>query len=358
MASKQDTLPFEPPIEPMLAKLSTAIPDGDGWLYEPKWDGFRALVFFDGKEAYIQSRDLKPLARYFPELQESLQATLPGAMVLDGEAVIMTDHGLDFDALQMRIHPAESRVRKLASKTPSSFVAFDMLADGGEDLRALRFGERRKRMEARLAHVGPPVFLTPATDDLARAREWFEQFEGAGLDGVIAKRADGAYQPGVRAMAKIKHLRTADCVVGGLRWYKDQAERAIGSLLLGLYDDDGVLHLVGHTSSFKADEKRRLADELRPYITDDDEHGFGKGRMPGAPSRWTGSKDLGWVRLRLELVCEVTFDHLQGNRFRHAATFKRWRSDKAPESCTFDQIEETPSYELLKIFTEQARGAT
>jgi ATP-dependent DNA ligase len=334
----------------MLAKLTSGIPDGAGWVYEPKWDGFRAIVFFDGDEAYIQSRDLKPLARYFPELKEGLERSLPGPMVLDGEVVIITDVGLSFDLLQMRIHPAESRVNKLAAETPSSFVAFDMLADGDEDLRTRPFGERRKRLEKVLKKPKAPVYLTPATTDVATAEEWFEHFEGAGLDGVVAKRSDGAYQPGVRAMAKIKHLRTADCVVGGLRWYKDQPEKAVGSLLLGLYDGEGILHLVGHTSSFKADEKRRLAEEMRPLITDDDEHGFGKGRMPGAPSRWTGAKDLTWVRLRPERVCEVTFDHLQGDRFRHAATFVRWRTDKLPKDCTFDQIEETPPYELLEIF--------
>jgi len=337
----------------MLAKLTSGIPDGAGWSYEPKWDGFRAIVFFDaadGAEAYIQSRDLKPLARYFPELRAGLESALARPMVLDGEVVIITDHGLDFDLLQMRIHPAESRINKLAAETPASFVAFDMLADGDEDLRARPFSERRARLEQALASAVEPVYLTPATQDIATAREWFQHFEGAGLDGVVAKRLDGAYQPGVRAMAKIKHLRTADCVVGGIRWYKDQPEKAVGSLLLGLYDDNGVLHLVGHTSSFKADEKRRLAEQLRPYITDDDEHGFGQGRMPGAPSRWTGAKDLTWVRLRPELVCEVTFDHLQGNRFRHAATFVRWRTDKPPTACTFDQIEETPPYELQRIF--------
>jgi ATP-dependent DNA ligase len=344
------TLPFDPPFEPMLAKLSATIPEGDGWLYEPKWDGFRALVFFDGSEAHVQSRDLKPLARYFPELKASLERVLPSPMVLDGEVVIMTDHGLDFDLLQMRIHPAESRVKKLAAETPSSFVAFDMLADSSDDLRARPFAERRSRLVERLSDVGPPVFLTPATADIATAGDWFEQFEGAGLDGIVAKRLDGAYQPGVRAMAKIKHLRTADCVVAGLRWYKGEHERAIGSLLLGLYDDDGVLHHVGHTSSFKADEKRRLADELRPHISDDEGEGYGGGRMPGSPSRWTGAKDLSWVRLRPERVCEVTFDHLQGNRFRHAATFKRWRTDKQPSACTFEQIEETPAYDLVKIF--------
>ena len=348
-------LPFAPPLEPMLAKLTTEIPAGDGWLYEPKWDGFRALIFFDGAEAYIQSRDLKPLARYFPELQASLQSVLPGPLILDGEVVIITDHGLDFDALQMRIHPAESRVKKLAAETPASFVAFDMLADASDDLRQRPFSERRARLEEALAGVAAPAYLTPATGDTTTAREWFEQFEGAGLDGVIAKRLDCAYQPGLRAMAKIKHLRTADCVVAGLRWYKDMPEHAVGSLLLGLYDDSGVLHHVGHTSSFKADEKRRLADELRPYISDDDEQGFGQGRVPGSPSRWTGAKDLSWVRLRPELVCEVTFDHLQGNRLRHAATFVRWRTDKPPVACTYEQIAEPPAYELLEIFRGSAR---
>jgi len=334
----------------MLAKLTPDIPQGPEWLYEPKWDGFRAIIFFDGTEAYIQSRDLKPLGRYFPELVAGLADVLPGPVVLDGEVVVITDHGLDFDALQMRIHPAESRIKKLSVEIPASFVAFDMLADGTADLRGEPFHLRRARLEHVLTGVKPPVYVTPATPDHATAREWFDRFEGAGLDGVIAKPRDGTYQPGVRAMAKIKHLRTADCVVGGLRWYKNEAERAVGSLLLGLYDDNGVLHLVGHTSSFKADEKRSLAQQLRPYITDDDESGFGRGRVPGAPSRWTGAKDLSWVRLRPELVCEVTFDHLQGDRFRHAATFVRWRDDKPPRACTFDQIEETPPYELLKIF--------
>jgi ATP-dependent DNA ligase len=338
------------PIEPMLARLTPDIPDGAGWLYEPKWDGFRAIVFFDGPEAYIQSRDLKPLARYFPELQVSLTEVLPRPMILDGEVVIIAGGRLDFDALQMRIHPAESRVRMLARETPSSFIAFDMLVDGDRDMMVRPLAERRARLDEALAEISPPVYVTPATTEIKIAREWFQTFEGAGLDGVIAKRLDGTYQPGVRAMAKIKHLRTADCVVGGLRWYKNEPERAVGSLLLGLHSDNGVLHLVGHTASFKADERRRLATELQPYITADDEHGFGQGRMPGAPSRWTGSKDLTWVRLRPELVCEVSFDHLQGNRFRHAATFLRWRKDKPPGECTFDQILETPSYEFERIF--------
>ncbi|MEX2081099.1 MAG: ATP-dependent DNA ligase [Dehalococcoidia bacterium] len=343
-------LPFGPPIEPMLAKLTPAIPEGEGWLYEPKWDGFRTVVFFDDGAAYLQSRDLKPMNRYFPELVEGLARTLPGPMVLDGEVVIAGPNGLDFDSLQLRIHPAESRVRKLAAETPTSFVAFDLLAVDGEDLRRQPFAQRRARLEAVAGGVGPPVFVTPATTDPGVARDWFDRFEGAGLDGVIAKPLGGPYQPGVRAMAKIKHLRTADCVVGGFRWNRGEEGRSVGSLLLGLYDGDGVFHHVGHTSSFKADEKRALAGLLAPYVTEED-LGFGKGRTPGAPSRWTSGKDLSWVRLRPELVCEVTFDYLQGRRFRHAATFKRWRTDKPPESCTFDQLEAAVPMELAQAFS-------
>jgi ATP-dependent DNA ligase len=345
-----------PPIQPMLAKLTDAIPDGPGWQYEPKWDGFRCLVFFDGREAYLQSRDLKPLGRYFPELDERLVALIPRPMVLDGEIVIMAPKGLDFDALQLRLHPAASRVRKLAAETPSSFVAFDILADGDEDLRALPFEQRRRRLESVFADVPAPLHLTPATRDPIVARDWFNRFEGAGLDGVIVRRLDGAYQPGVRAMAKIKHLRTIDTVVAGFRWNKGEEERSVGSLLLGLYDEHGVLHHVGHTSSFKADEKRALVQTLAAYVTDDEEIGFGHGRTPGAPSRWSTGKDTSWVRLRPELVCEVTFDYLQGPRFRHAATFRRWRPDKPPAACTFDQLEAVVPAELRQVF-EAAPGA-
>jgi ATP-dependent DNA ligase len=334
----------------MLAQLKSEIPRGDEWRYEPKWDGFRALVFFDGVSAYLQSRDLKPLARYFPELQTDLERVLTKPMVLDGEIVIVTNDGLDFDALLMRIHPAESRVRKLAAETPSSFVAFDMLADGDDDLRELPFSNRRARLESALADASKPVYVTPMTSDFDLASRWFEEFEGAGLDGVIAKRADEAYRPGVRAMQKIKHLRTADCVVGGFRWYKGGEGKAVGSLLLGLYDEGGVLHHVGHTASFKGPERVALAAKLAPYVTEDDADGFGDGRTPGAPSRWTGGKDVSWIRLRPELVCEVTFDHLQGERFRHAATFRRWRPDKPPEQCAYDQLEAPVPYALREIF--------
>jgi ATP-dependent DNA ligase len=345
-------LPFAPPIEPMLALLRPEIPRGGDWRYEPKWDGFRALVFFDGASAYLQSRDLKPLARYFPELQTDLERVLPRPMVLDGEIVIVTDDGLDFGALLMRIHPAESRVRKLAAETPSSFVAFDMLCDGDEDLREMPFADRRARLESALAEAPKPLYLTPMTPDFDLASRWFAEFEGAGLDGVVAKRADEPYRPGVRSMIKIKHLRTADCVVGGFRWYKGGERKAVGSLLLGLYDDKGVLHHVGHTASFKGPERIELAAKLAPYVSEDEDDGFGGGRTPGAPSRWTGGKDVSWIRLRPELVCEVTFDHLQGDRFRHAATFRHWRADRPPEQCTYDQLESPVPYALKEIFAK------
>ena len=334
----------------MLAKAADAIPGGEGWLYEPKWDGFRALVFFDGASVYLQSRDLKPLGRYFPELEARLPSSLPGPMILDGEVVIAREEALDFEALQMRIHPAESRVRMLSEQTPASFVAFDLLAAGGEDLREQPFAERRARLTQTLAKAGPPVYVTPATDSPATAQDWFERFEGAGLDGVIAKRLDEPYRPGLRALIKIKHLRTVDCVVGGYRWNRGEEGRSVGSLLLGLYDGSGIFHQVGHTSSFKAQEKRELVAFLEPYVSQDGEVGFGSGRMPGGQSRWTGDRNMSWVRLRPELVCEVTFDYLQGTRFRHAATFQRWRYDKPPLECSFDQIATTPPYELRQIF--------
>ena len=276
---------------------------------------------------------------------------LPRPLVLDGEVVIMTDHGLDFGALQQRIHPAESRVRKLAAETPSAFVAFDVLADGARDLRDRPFSERRALLEQLASQIEPPVYITPMTRDRAEALDWFARFEGAGLDGVVAKRGGDAYQPGVRAMLKIKHLRTVDCVIGGFRWNRGEEGQSVGSLLLGLYDGDGVLHHVGHTSSFKAAEKKALVETLRPHLSDDEAAGFGQGRTPGGPSRWTGARDMGWVRLRPELVCEVTFDHLQGDRFRHAATFRRWRDDKPPRACTFEQIETTAPFLLEQIFS-------
>lgn len=344
------SLPFEPPLEPMLAKIATGVPAQPGWRYEPKWDGFRAIVFYDGKDAYLQSRDKKPLARYFPELQTGLEAILPGPAVLDGEVVIMGPHGLDFDALQLRIHPAASRVKMLAAETPSSFVAFDLLALGARDLRREPFAARRDELESYAGEAEAPLFLSPSTADEAVAQDWFERFEGAGFDGVIARPESSIYRPGERAMAKIKHARTADCVVGGFRWLKDHEGVAIGSLLLGLYDRKGILHFVGHTSSFKADQKRELAQALAEFVTGDESAGFGKGRTPGGLSRWSGTRDSSWVRLRPELVCEVRYDQLQGNRFRHASTFLRWRPDKAPEECVYSQLAAIPPAELLAIF--------
>jgi ATP-dependent DNA ligase len=341
--------PFQPPVEPMLAKLSEGIPTGDEWLYEPKWDGFRTLAFFDGKQIYLQSRDSRPLNRYFPELVEGLPRALAGPCVLDGEVVVLTEQGIAFDALQLRLHPAESRARKLAAEIPASFVAFDMLADGDEDLRAAPLEERHRRLEAVMRGAEPPLLATPSTRDAALAADWFVRFEGAGFDGVIAKRLSERYQPGVRGWLKIKHLRSADCVVGGFRWAKDQEGTAVGSLLLGLYDAQGVMHHVGHTSSFKANEKRALVATLAPLLTEEDAGGFGHGRTPGTPSRWTRGREAEWVRVRPKLVCEVAFDHLQGNRFRHGTTFQRWRPDKPPEECTYDQLDVAIPAELLDL---------
>ncbi len=351
--------PIEPPIEPMLAKTAAELPAGDGWLFEPKWDGFRAIVFRDGDRFYIQSRDSKPLDRYFPELYASFRASLPPRCVVDGEIVIATAGELDFDALQMRLHPAASRVQKLAAESPASFVAFDLLAIGADDLCAQPQAERRRRLEEALARTSAHVHLTPCTRDRALAGEWFHRFEGAGLDGVIAKHETTVYQPGKRAMVKVKHVRTADCVVAGFRWHKQGPGTLVGSLLLGLYDDEGTLHHVGVTSSFTMAVRRQLADELAPLRRDAlaghpwrewAQVADGSVRMPGAQSRWSAGKDLSWEPLRIERVAEVKYDHLQGDRFRHAATFQRWRSDKQPADCRYDQLEVTPPAELAEIF--------
>ena len=358
-------LPFDPPLEPMLAKPSDGLPDGDGWLFEPKWDGFRAIVFRDGDEVLIQSRDLKPLDRYFPELAEPLRASLPERCVVDGEVVIARDGGLDFEALLLRIHPAASRVKMLAAETPASFVGWDLLALGDDDLRTTPQGERRSRLEEAFAAVQPPVRLTPATRDRATAADWFDRFEGAGLDGVIAKRLDASYQPGKRAMLKIKHQRTADCVVAGFRWHKNGPGTHVGSLLLGIFDDEGKLHHVGITSSFTWDKRAALVEVLEPLRENANEgHPWQEWadwasmgaadasgqRLPGATSRWNRGKDLSWEALRPERVVEVAYDHLQGDRFRHATTFNRWRPDKRPSDCRYDQLEETPAFEIARIF--------
>jgi len=350
---------IEPPVEPMLAKLATGLPDGETWMYEPKWDGFRAIVFRGADDVYIQSRDLKPLDRYFPELHESLLRALPEGCVLDGEIVIATPRGLDFDALQLRLHPAASRVARLAQETPSSFVAFDALAVDGDDLRDSAQEKRRARLERLLTAAKPPVHLTPMTRDRGEAVEWLSRFEGAGLDGVIAKADTEIYQPGKRAMIKVKHVRTADCVVAGFRWHKDGKDKAVGSLLLGLYDAQQRLHHVGVTSSFTMAARRELVEELAPLrknaLEDHPWRDWAETdgvttRMPGGQSRWSAGKDLSWEPLRIERVAEVKYDHMQGTRFRHAAVFQRWRPDKRPTDCGYDQLEVTTPYELAKVF--------
>ena len=350
--------PIAPPIEPMLAKIADEVPAGE-FLYEPKWDGFRAIVFRGGGEVYIQSRDLRPLDRYFPELHDTLRDRLPDGCVVDGEIVIATPHGLDFDALQLRLHPAASRAAKLAKETPASFVAFDLLAGAGRDLRAEPQIERRRLLERSLAGSSAPIHVTPMTRDRAVAIDWLGRFEGAGLDGVIAKPVDLEYQPGRRAMLKIKHARTADCVVAGFRWHKSGGQ-TVGSLLLGLYDDKGMLHHVGVASAFTMARRRELARELQPLRKDAlkdhpwrewaEAAGGEMTRMPGGQSRWSAGKDLSWEPLRPERVCEVKYDHLQGPRFRHATIFQRWRPDKPPEDCRYDQLEVTAPFELEKVF--------
>jgi ATP-dependent DNA ligase len=354
-----DTFAIAPPIEPMLAKLADTLPTGDGFIYEPKWDGFRAIVFRGAAEVYIQSRDLRPLDRYFPELHEVFEQALPRGCVVDGEIVIATPKGLDFDALQLRLHPAASRVAKLARETPASFVGFDLLAGGGRDLRAAAQSERREQLEILLAEVAPPIHLTPMTRDHSIAAEWLTRFEGAGLDGVIAKPEGGTYEPGKRAMIKVKHARTADCVVAGFRWHKS-GEGIVGSLLLGLYDQRGRLQHVGVTSSFTMAVRTQLAKELEPLRRDAlvkhpwrewaEAGAHEMTRMPGGQSRWSAGKDLSWEPLRIERVCEVKYDHLQGDRFRHAAVFQRWRPDRQPSDCRYDQLEVTTAYELEKVF--------
>ena len=343
----------------MLAKLSDELPAGGAFLYEPKWDGFRAIVFCGDSDVFIQSRDLRPLDRYFPELHELFVRRLPAGCVIDGEIVIATRDGLDFDALQLRLHPAASRVQKLAKETPAAFVAFDILAVDGRDLRDTPQQQRRAILDRVLAGIEPPIHVTPITRDVAVAREWLQRFEGAGLDGVIVKPVDAIYEPGKRAMIKVKHARTADCVVAGFRWHKSGKD-TIGSLLLGLYDERGRLQHVGVTSSFTMATRKALAIELTPLRANAFENhpwrewaeagGGAMDRMPGGQSRWSAGKDLSWEPLRIERVCEVKYDHLQGNRFRHAATFLRWRPDKQPGDCRYDQLEVTTPYELDKVF--------
>ncbi len=353
-------LPVNPTIPPMLAKRVAELPVAGSWIFEPKWDGFRALVFKHGDEILIQSRDEKSFNRYFPELLEPLQSQLPARCVLDGEIVVASNGVLDFDALQLRIHPAASRVKLLSQQIPASMVFFDLLSKGDRDLRGTPFKERRKRLESLLSSAVPPIHLTPATSDLSVAADWFRRFEGAGLDGVVAKPTSGTYEPNKRVMLKVKHERECDCVVAGFRWHKKGERTVVGSLLLGLYDDSGSLQHVGVCASFTDKKRRELVDFLAPYRKNalvnhpwkdwasSDESS--PNRVPGAQSRWSQGKDLSWEPLRPELVVEVAYDHMQGNRFRHTAQFRRWRTDKKPSECTYEQLEVVPPEELTTIF--------
>jgi DNA ligase D-like protein (predicted ligase) len=345
-------LPISQDMEPMLSAVAEGIPKGDSWEYEPKWDGFRTLVFRDGDKVELISRGGRPMTRYFPELLPAVRDLREKQLVLDGEIVVVAREGLDFGALQQRVHPADSRVRMLSEATPAWFIAFDMLAQGATDLRKETLGERRRHLEKLLKGVKQPIFLTPYTRDHATAESWFERFEGAGLDGVIAKSWDGQYVPGKRLWVKIKHQRTADCVVIG--WRKSNDGASLGSLLLGLYDKKGTMHYVGHTSSFSAAERKELINKLKPLATEipESEWKANPGRMPGGVSRWSrGGKEAEWVAVRPELVCEVAYDKLEaGERFRHATRFLRWRTDKPPRKCGFDQIESAAVFDVRGIF--------
>jgi ATP-dependent DNA ligase len=346
----------------MLAKRVDELPSEGDWIFEPKWDGFRALIFRDGDEILIQSRDEKPLNRYFPELLGPLRAAMAPRCVLDGEIVIVKNDGLDFDALQLRLHPAASRVNMLAKQTPSSFVAFDLLCVGESNLTTQPFDRRRNELEALLSAVPPPIHLTPATKDQNVAADWFRRFEGAGFDGVIAKPVDGTYEPNKRVMLKVKHERECDCVVAGFRWHKKGDRTLVGSLLLGLFDGEGSLQHVGVCASFSTEKRKQLVEFLEPYRESAlKDHPWGRWaeqfagdgepkRMPGGQSRWSQGKDLSWEPLRAELVVEVAYDHMQGDRFRHTAQFRRWRSDKKPSDCTYAQLEVVPPQELAAIF--------
>jgi ATP-dependent DNA ligase len=353
-------LPANPPILPMLAKRVAELPQDGNWIYEPKWDGFRTLVFRDGEELFIQSRDEKPLNRYFPELIEPLQTQLPQHCALDGELVIVQEGGLEFDALQLRLHPAASRVKLLSQQTPASIVFFDLLCVDDRDLRGEPFRERRRELERLLSAASPPIHMTPATTDAKLAADWFRRFEGAGFDGVMCKAVDGTYEPDKRVMLKVKHERDCDCVVAGFRWYRKGDHDSVGSLLLGLFDDSGVLQHVGVCSSFAMEKRRELVEFLAPYrenalrdhpwkawATAEGEAGQ---RMPGGYSRWSQGKDLSWEPIRPELVVEVAYDHMQGDRFRHIAQFRRWRPDKPARDCTYAQLEVVPPQELQEIF--------
>ena len=346
-------------VDPMLAKAAEDLPQGAGWLFEPKWDGFRCIVVREGESVELTSRGSRPFTRYFPELLDPLREQLPERCAVDGELLVVGGDALDFDALQQRIHPAESRVRMLAEKTPARFVAFDLLALDGDDLLPTPFAQRRQRLEKVLAKASPPLHITPLTDDVETARDWFTRFEGAGLDGVVAKRAEGEYEPGKRGWIKVKHQRTADMVVAGFRWHKDG--EGVGSLMLGLYDDGGNLHSVGVASSFTAKQRKELVEELAPLRENAlANHPWGDWanaaaheqgtRLPGAQSRWSGGKDQSWEPLRIERVAEVTFNQLTAGRLRHPAKFLRWRDDRTADSCRYDQLEVIAPEELTRVF--------
>ena len=355
-----------PPVQPMLAKSVKGIPDPakhGGLVFEPKWDGFRCIVFRDGDEVELASRNTKPLTRYFPEVVEAVKASLPERCVLDGEVFVAIDDRLEFEKLQERIHPADSRVRMLAETTPAGFVAFDLLALGDESLMKETFEVRRARLEEALADVVPPIHLTRTTTDPAEAEQWFQHFEGAGLDGVVAKPLGATYQPNARTMLKIKHERTADVVVAGYREHKTSTKELplLGSLLLGLYDGQGRLQHIGVSASFTAQRRAELIEELQPLVCEDlSEHPWGEwsewaianpDRVPGTQSRWSAGKDLSFTPLRPERVVEVGYDHMEGSRFRHTAQFKRWRPDRDPESCGYEQLEEVVSYDLAEVLS-------
>lgn len=358
-------LAVNPPVQPMLAKRIDELPAEGEWIFEPKWDGFRTLVFRDGDEIFIQSRDEKPLNRYFPELLDPLRAALPNKCALDGEMVIVKNNELDFDALQLRLHPAASRVKLLSGQIPASFVFFDLLCLGNRDLRGELFSARRRELEKLLASTSAPIHITPATSDRKIAEDWFSRFEGAGLDGVMAKDPAGTYEPNKRVMFKVKHERDCDCVVAGFRWHKKGDRTLVGSLLLGLFDEAGALQHVGVCASFSMKKRAELTEFLKPYRKNAlDAHPWkawaefategedGVKRMPGGQSRWSAGKDLSWEPLRPELVVEVAYDHMQGDRFRHTAQFRRWRKDKKPSDCTYAQLEVVPPQELAAIFPQ------
>jgi len=349
----------------MLAKRVGELPAGGTWIFEPKWDGFRALVFRDDGEILIQSRDKKPLNRYFPELLDPLRSALPSRCVLDCEIVIARNGSLDFEALQLRLHPAASRVNLLSKQIPASIVCFDLLCEGDRDLRGIPFQIRRQELESLLFRAAPPIHLTPSTREPSIASDWFRRFEGAGFDGVMAKSASGTYEPNKRVMLKVKHERDCDCVVAGFRWHRKGERTDVGSLLLGLFDDSGALQHVGVCASFTGEKRRELVEYLTPYRQDalhahpwrrwaeamqEPEGGEAPHRIPGGQSRWSQGKDLSWEPLRPELVIEVAYEHMQGTRFRHMAQFRRWRTDKPPADCTYAQLEVVPPQELMEIF--------